>query len=88
MDPDQTARMHRLVCIHAGHKPIMLVLPWRDTKKKRKKERNKERIKKERRKKERKQTNVLINRYPSYLNKMPLKQTNMLTDSGFPLLYL
>jgi hypothetical protein len=33
MDPDQTARMQpahprSLVWIHAGHKPIMLVLPW------------------------------------------------------------
>jgi hypothetical protein len=26
MDPDQTARMCRLVWIHAGRKPIMLVL--------------------------------------------------------------
>jgi hypothetical protein len=26
MDPDQTARMRRLVWIHAGRKPIMLVL--------------------------------------------------------------
>jgi hypothetical protein len=26
MDPDQTARMRRLVWIHAGHKAIMLVL--------------------------------------------------------------
>jgi hypothetical protein len=26
MDPDQTARMHRLVLIHAGGKHIMLVL--------------------------------------------------------------
>jgi hypothetical protein len=25
MDPDQTARMRRLVWIHAGSKPIMLV---------------------------------------------------------------
>jgi hypothetical protein len=25
MDPDQTARMRRLVWIHAGRKPIMLV---------------------------------------------------------------
>jgi hypothetical protein len=29
MDPDQTARMRRLVWIHAGRKPIMLVLSWR-----------------------------------------------------------
>jgi hypothetical protein len=29
MDPDQTARMRRLVLIHAGRKPIMLVLSWR-----------------------------------------------------------
>jgi hypothetical protein len=29
MDPDQTARMRRLVLIHAGCKPIMLVLSWR-----------------------------------------------------------
>jgi hypothetical protein len=28
MDPDQTARMCRLVWIHAGRKPIMLVLSW------------------------------------------------------------
>jgi hypothetical protein len=28
MDPDQTARMRRLVWIHAGHKPIILVLSW------------------------------------------------------------
>jgi hypothetical protein len=26
MDPDQTARMRRLIWIHAGRKPIMLVL--------------------------------------------------------------
>jgi hypothetical protein len=26
MDPDQTARMRRLVWIHAGHNPIVLVL--------------------------------------------------------------
>jgi hypothetical protein len=26
VDPDQTARRHRLVWIHAGHKPITLVL--------------------------------------------------------------
>jgi hypothetical protein len=26
MDPDQTVRMRRLVWIHAGRKPIMLVL--------------------------------------------------------------
>jgi hypothetical protein len=26
MDPDQTARMRRLVWVHAGRKPIMLVL--------------------------------------------------------------
>jgi hypothetical protein len=26
MDPEQTARMRRLVWIHAGRKPIMLVL--------------------------------------------------------------
>jgi hypothetical protein len=26
MDPDQNARMRRLVWIHAGRKPIMLVL--------------------------------------------------------------
>jgi hypothetical protein len=26
MDPDQTARMRRLVWIHVGRKPIMLVL--------------------------------------------------------------
>jgi hypothetical protein len=26
MDPDQIARMRRLVWIHAGRKPIMLVL--------------------------------------------------------------
>jgi hypothetical protein len=29
MDPDHTARMRRLVWIHAGRKPIMLVLSWR-----------------------------------------------------------
>jgi hypothetical protein len=29
MDPDQTARMLRLVWIRAGHKRIMLVLSWR-----------------------------------------------------------
>jgi hypothetical protein len=29
MDPDQNARMRRLVWIHAGRKPIMLVLSWR-----------------------------------------------------------
>jgi hypothetical protein len=29
MDPDQTVQMRRLVWIHAGHKPIMLVLLWR-----------------------------------------------------------
>jgi hypothetical protein len=29
MDPDQTARRQRLDWIHAGHKPIMLVLSWR-----------------------------------------------------------
>jgi hypothetical protein len=29
MDPDQTARMRRLVWIHGGRKPIMLVLSWR-----------------------------------------------------------
>jgi hypothetical protein len=29
MDPDQTVRMRRLVWIHAGRKPIMLVLSWR-----------------------------------------------------------
>jgi hypothetical protein len=29
MDPDQTARMRRLVRIHAGRKPIMLFLSWR-----------------------------------------------------------
>jgi hypothetical protein len=29
MDPDQTARMRRLVWIHAGRKRIMLVLSWR-----------------------------------------------------------
>jgi hypothetical protein len=29
MDPDQTARMCRLVWIHTGRKPIMLVLSWR-----------------------------------------------------------
>jgi hypothetical protein len=28
MDPDQTAWMRRLVWIHAGCKPIMLVLSW------------------------------------------------------------
>jgi hypothetical protein len=28
MDPDQTARMCRLVWIHTGRKPIMLVLSW------------------------------------------------------------
>jgi hypothetical protein len=28
MDPDQTALMRRLVLIHAGRKPIMLVLSW------------------------------------------------------------
>jgi hypothetical protein len=28
MDPDQTVRMRRLVWIHAGRKPIMLVLSW------------------------------------------------------------
>jgi hypothetical protein len=29
MEPDQTALMHRLVLIHAGREPIMLVLSWR-----------------------------------------------------------
>jgi hypothetical protein len=29
MDPDQTAQMRRLVWIHAGRRPIMLVLSWR-----------------------------------------------------------
>jgi hypothetical protein len=29
MDPDQIARMRRLVWIYAGRKPIMLVLSWR-----------------------------------------------------------
>jgi hypothetical protein len=29
MDPDQTARVRKLVWIHAGRKPIMLVLSWR-----------------------------------------------------------
>jgi hypothetical protein len=29
MDPDKTARMQRLVWIHAGHKRTMLVLSWR-----------------------------------------------------------
>jgi hypothetical protein len=29
MDPDQTARMRRLVWIHAGRKRTMLVLSWR-----------------------------------------------------------
>jgi hypothetical protein len=29
MDPDQIARMRRLVRVHAGRKPIMLVLSWR-----------------------------------------------------------
>jgi hypothetical protein len=29
MDPDQTARMRRLVWIHAGRKRITLVLSWR-----------------------------------------------------------
>jgi hypothetical protein len=29
IDPDQTAQMRRLVLIHAGRKPIMLVLSWR-----------------------------------------------------------
>jgi hypothetical protein len=29
MDPDQSARMPRLVLIHAGRKLIMLVLSWR-----------------------------------------------------------
>jgi hypothetical protein len=29
MDPDQTARMGRLVWIHAGCKPILLVMLWR-----------------------------------------------------------
>jgi hypothetical protein len=28
MDPDQTVRMRRLVWIHAGRKPIMLVLSY------------------------------------------------------------
>jgi hypothetical protein len=28
MDPDQTARMRRLVWIHAGRKRITLVLSW------------------------------------------------------------
>jgi hypothetical protein len=28
MDPDQTARMHRLVWIHASHKRALLVLSW------------------------------------------------------------
>jgi hypothetical protein len=28
MDPDQTARMRRLVWIHAGGKRFMLVLSW------------------------------------------------------------
>jgi hypothetical protein len=31
MDPDQTARMRRLVWIHTGRKPIMLVLSWRSS---------------------------------------------------------
>jgi hypothetical protein len=31
MDSDQTARMCRLVWIHAGRKPIMLVLSWRSS---------------------------------------------------------
>jgi hypothetical protein len=34
MDPDHTARMRRLVWIHAGHKPIMMVLSWRGSNKK------------------------------------------------------
>jgi hypothetical protein len=29
MDPDQTARMRRLVWIHVGRKRITLVLSWR-----------------------------------------------------------
>ena len=29
MDPDQTARMRRLIWIHAGRKRTMSVLPWR-----------------------------------------------------------
>jgi hypothetical protein len=29
MAPDQTVRLRRLDLIHAGHKPIMLVLSWR-----------------------------------------------------------
>jgi hypothetical protein len=29
MGPDQTARMRRLVWMHAGRKPIMLFLSWR-----------------------------------------------------------
>jgi hypothetical protein len=29
MDPDQTAGMRRLVWIHAGRKPIKLILSWR-----------------------------------------------------------
>jgi hypothetical protein len=29
MDPDQTARMRRLVWIDAGRNPILLVLSWR-----------------------------------------------------------
>jgi hypothetical protein len=32
MYPDQTARMHRLVWIYAGRKPLMLVLSWRGSK--------------------------------------------------------
>jgi hypothetical protein len=28
MDPDQTAQMRRLVCIHAGRKHTMLALSW------------------------------------------------------------
>jgi hypothetical protein len=31
MDSDQNARMRRLVWNHAGRKPIMLVLSWRDS---------------------------------------------------------
>jgi hypothetical protein len=29
MDPDLTARIRRLVWIHAGRNPIMLILSWR-----------------------------------------------------------
>jgi hypothetical protein len=31
MDPDQTARMRRLVCIRSGRKRMTLVLSWRSS---------------------------------------------------------